>query len=100
MEQALTLNGPILDTNLAKLKETKSSVIKEMRSKVNSEELRIVLERLKEIGIPLTGEFNDIQELNSYLKKRLVKTDYEKAEEIITMVDKEFDPMITAVENR
>ena len=99
MEQALTLNGPILDTNLAKLKETKSSVIKEMRSKVNSEELRIVLERLKEIGIPLTGEFNDIQELNSYLKKRLVKTDYEKAEEIITMVDKEFDRMITALEN-
>ena len=99
MEQALTLNGPILDTNLAKLKETKSSVIKEMRSKVNSEELRIVLERLKEIGIPVTGEFNDIQELNSYLKKRLVKTDYEKAEEIITKVDKEFDRMITALEN-
>ena len=99
MEQALTLNGPILDTNLAKLKETKSSVIKEMRNKVNGEELRLVLERLKEIGIPVTGEFKDIIELKTYLRKNLVQTDYEKAEEIITKVDKEFDQMITALEN-
>ena len=99
MEQALTLNGPILDTNLAKLKETKSSVIKEMRNKVNSEELRLVLERLKEIGIPVTGDYKNIQELKTYLKKNLVQTDYQKAEEIITKVDKEFDRMITALEN-
>ena len=99
MDQALTLNSPIIDKNLTKLTETRTSVIKEMKNKVNDAEVTLIINKLKENNILVTGEFKNIKDLSKYLKKTLNELDYNKAESIIESIDKQFDSMITSLEN-
>ena len=100
MEAALNLNQPIIDTSkLAKLKTSRKNAISEMKKKVNSAELALVIEKLKESGIEVTNEYKDIQELLKHLKKTLPELDYNKAETIVNTIDKEFDKLITTLEN-
>ena len=105
MDTALTMNNnipnialPDAKDFLGKLAHSKEKTVKNLREKLHGAKLIAIKEELRNNGLSYDDSITDLNELKKSLKNNLSTISYEQVEDIYERVNKEYDKLLTDLE--